>query len=797
MSTSTFVEEKKEISLDKLANSGRIYKLETRQTSEQVASQTIEKMINAASKSSSSQESKKTPPLNFYVLGCGEHNTDNKKIVAELMNEVARGTKKKPDFIVILGDNFEESGVKSSNSESFINGFDKVYHAKELEAISGIPCFVIPGNHDHGFPILYPFRVTGINNDYSKISHEVNHSYVDEKGVESPAKKELLGKNTLHTEQLRKAGQTWNMPGRYYALQYENNSELFFIDSNTYVKEYIEYILKGNKNLNGQPVWLEKFAKNPETLKLLFLHHSLHTIGKRSLISDLDDYLDNDDIDRLKKNNIIKAIGTDDKGNTKYEELSYNEVLRRIMERQGLQFNAVFAAHDHAMYHFNNQDIIKRNSGSKKGILFTNPLLQVVAGGAGGDLQNRYLFDKGTSSFIKHHGFVNVEVFPGKESEILFDYYSVINPHLYNDATPELLKTYGVKGHHLRFSSKTTKPLKEAPDEKGVKELSDIVISACDEYLQKSQVTATIHKWVPTTGGLTTRVSDWVPPDVFFADDLKNYFNRFETNALESCIRYLKFILLTSANIVTKTETSKASLLSGLLTRFINGSQNKPHSLANIFFEKLRKKYDINYEQFNSLPASILKNIFIFPSNKKSLQSGLYSSTKPVVVGDKMLKDNDRLKSLPLPIRTKKTTEPSRSLSLDSKKISKHHNTHPKTSFSHPDSITHSSVQMHAISRPITVPKKAETKDSALSQNGGLFSSGSGSPGTLSMSAEFTPKRTIQTKILDNQGRTSEIVSATLSADYGNEIAKLTQSSDSTTLSSSSNDQIAPTRLSF
>lgn len=583
--------------LDKFPNSGRIFKFPS------------------------------TAGLEFYVLGCGENDPQAKREVAELMNEIAKGNKKRPDFLIILGDNFQENGVDSVQSEAFSEGFDKVYHAKELEEICGIPCFVVPGNHDHGFPVLYPLRVTGINNNYEKIRSQIERTYADAKGAPDPQKQAAFSQDTLNPEEMKKRNQTWNMPGRYYGLT-DDTKDLFFIDSNTYVKEYIEYYLKGNKDFNKQPAWLEHVAKNPEKLKYLFLHHSLHTVGKRAFLSDAEEYLSKEDIQLLKDNNIIDRL-----------DESYNEMLRRILEKQGLKFDLVFAAHDHNMYHYNNQNEIKSQenvqpskqeaksaqspskaneiynelkteaskpsepetdklkqdelkepaskiAGSKKATL----LKQVVTGAAGGGkgnaqkkLQNRFVFendDKSTQCFIKRRGFVRTRL-PAKPGEdTLIDYYSV--------ADPELKSLYGIGGHHIQFANDDPVPRKEAPDEKGVKELRELFLAARSKYITDNPPHANSFPipHVKRDWGFwlsySYRVNDQVPLDAFFADDVKNHFDRFERNTFEASIHYLIYAF------------------------------SKSPALAAVFFElPLFKEHKISLEQFSKKPIQDLQTLVL------------------------------------------------------------------------------------------------------------------------------------------------------------------------------------------
>lgn len=556
---------------DIFPNSGNIYTLEIQSEAEKVASDILHRLISSAMKTSSptaplideTKESKDTinqTPLRFFVLGCGEHNPVPKKVVAQLMNEIAK--KQKPHIIILLGDNFNSTGLKSPVSEEFKTGFDDVYQIKELAEIYGIPFFVIPGNHDHGFPVLYPRRITGINNDLKAIAHQVKHTYIDKAGNVLLEKEKLFAGNILPLSELKKHEQTWNMPGRYYGLKH-GNTELFFIDSNTYVKEYIECFLKRNMKNNQQPLWLQTVAKNPNTTKLLFMHHSLKPKGKRAAgpgsCPETREYLSPDDIRILHNTKVIRH-GTE----------GYHEILELIFKKQGLQFSTAFAAHDHSLYH--------HYEPPTKNSLFRQ---LVVAGGAGGGnedhLQNRFVFDNQTPCFIKSIGLVSVLVPASPEQPIQYNYHSV----------PQLaLKPHSIPGHHIRFHSENPNPIRSNLDEVGVQELKQIILAACKEYVEKYPPPRNAiflpyyNSWADK--GVIKKALDFAPPDAFFADDLKNFFNRFEANTFANSMHYIKYAF------------SKSPILR-----------------AVFFSQKLLLTHNITYKLFIDLPLKDIQDWLI------------------------------------------------------------------------------------------------------------------------------------------------------------------------------------------
>ncbi|XP_030852636.1 tartrate-resistant acid phosphatase type 5 [Strongylocentrotus purpuratus] len=101
--------------------------------------------------------------VRFLVLGdiggLGEppYTTDDQEDVAWAAGKVADNFK--ADFIVELGDNFYENGVKDVHDPRFRQTFEDVYTAESLQ----VPWYIVPGNHDWDGNITAQI-------EYSKIS---------------------------------------------------------------------------------------------------------------------------------------------------------------------------------------------------------------------------------------------------------------------------------------------------------------------------------------------------------------------------------------------------------------------------------------------------------------------------------------------------------------------------------------------------------------------------------------------------------------------------------------------------
>jgi hypothetical protein len=500
--------------------------------------------------------------LNFFVFGCGGDGSENQKTVAGLMEKVAAlGPDALPDFFILLGDNFYNNGVDSPTDYRFKLNFYHPYHNADLKTICGIPYFIIMGNHDydlsngktgHALKLLQGKKayLAGTSTP-QKLMAQVAHTFVNDKGELDEEYQDLLKSSKLKVSELH----PWNMPSRFYKLRV-GNVELFLLDSNYYVKEFLEKE-KAEKegkpaDPNNQAVWLAANATNPDTTKMIFLHHPLKTFGKRATkhYFDWDHYLSNDEVETL--SNSFGITG------------GYNEMLRQIMlEHQGLQFDGVFAAHDHVMGYYND-----------------NNLCQAIIGSGGGALQHRQETDtkEYIPFFANEFGFVNVKLDALRpEKTFQLDFH-------YSPAKPKM----------VRFTNRSLEPIQALDDRSHpnpadvpkIKKLKRVIQEAYNTYLAlnfayagskdkaeaKAQETLAVPSYMSSMSGyfskgsifhsVASRVGEVTglahgSNGISRADALRNFFNNYQIVSLQDCRNFMedcfgkRFLDADSSSLIT------------------------------------------------------------------------------------------------------------------------------------------------------------------------------------------------------------------------------------------------------
>jgi hypothetical protein len=472
----------------------------------------------------SENESDADAPLSFFVFGCGGDGSETQKKVAQMLNDIA-GQQLGPRFVIMLGDNFYDNGVDSEHDEAFTKKFYEVYHREDYPYIADLPFFVILGNHDHNLHNNFGLTAGNIHGitDVKKIAAQVLHTHVKDT-------KNSYCKDNTHLINLPR----WNMPSHFYLLRI-HNIEMFFIDSNTYVKDFLAM---SNGDEDNQAAWLQRNAQNPDTIKLIFMHHPLLTVGKRLQKPDTNVYLNPQDLEMLKSLYNIEG--------------GYNSILRQVLiDTQKLTFNAVFSAHDHDLFYHLDRGNDQTN------------LCQITVGGGGGRLQNRHTVKDWNKMpfFAKEHGFVNVTITPNSaDKKMLFDFH------------------YGLDTYrHVRFDNLSLAPHRrtltageekaEAPDE-FIDKLREVFLISYAEYLnhalQRSEGTAESMHLGEYHGskGLTS------------ADSLRNLFNNYSPVGGNEIIQ-----------IITMTFAERKTLPT-------------PTSLSSIFETNMLKIYMQSFESF-------------------------------------------------------------------------------------------------------------------------------------------------------------------------------------------------------
>ena len=157
--------------------------------------------------------------------------------------------KNSTNFILVLGDNFYPTGVKSVNDSMWLASFENVYTFQSLQ----IPWYVAIGNHDYGGSVQAQI-------DYSNISSR------------------------------------WKLPARYYSFEkkIDDSTNVLFIitDTNPFIKSYLD-INPENDELDSSSVedlrkqdtkaqlnWIENVLKNSKAKwKIVSGHHPIYSGG--------------------------------------------------------------------------------------------------------------------------------------------------------------------------------------------------------------------------------------------------------------------------------------------------------------------------------------------------------------------------------------------------------------------------------------------------------------------------------------------------------------------------------------
>lgn len=373
----------------------------------------------------------------FFVFGCQGNAKESQQKVAALMNKLSANPQMNPHFILVLGDNFYDWGVKSPDDRRFDTHFKQLYKNK--------PAFVLLGNHDRNLSsnaFLSPTK-----EDVGM--YQIVHSYLpDENQTTVDDKKALYQKTSLALNELP----LWNLPATFYSLLLDD-IQLFCLDSSKYLTDYLQS-LAYPEHTSNQASWLKtevEQAKQAGKRIILAMHHPLFITGKREYHSDLAVYLSTPEI-----NTIMAHFQL-----TNAKDYSYNDLLKMTLAEQKIlpAIELVLAAHDHHLFYYNN----------KSSPSHPYPLCQITTGGGGGRLQSRFNFKEQAQHVgcsLKQHG---VTLITCTANTIQFSIHTI-------------------NQHHLAFTTRDCQPHRSYPDllANGEKEKIEtfcrIVKTAVDEY---------------------------------------------------------------------------------------------------------------------------------------------------------------------------------------------------------------------------------------------------------------------------------------------------------------------------
>lgn len=169
----------------------------------------------------------------LYFIAMGDWGTGSRaqRHVAELMN--AKAGRDSLHFVLLLGDNFYDSGVRSVDDPQWQRKFESMYNLPFLN----VPFFASLGNHDHKNPRSPEAQV-----EYSKRDTK------------------------------------WRMPARYYTftrrLEPPAAIQFFALDTDVFIER------KSRETARAQLDWLEnELQKSTATWKVVFGHHPVFSNG--------------------------------------------------------------------------------------------------------------------------------------------------------------------------------------------------------------------------------------------------------------------------------------------------------------------------------------------------------------------------------------------------------------------------------------------------------------------------------------------------------------------------------------
>lgn len=517
----------------------------------------------------------------LFATGCIDGNPTAQKQVLECMaNKIKTNNEGIPPlFIFGLGDNGSGTGTTNPNSDFFRKNFHDSYNLSQ-------PYLSTLGNHD--------VNAQNGSVDLDRAYAQIAHTNYDSSGNIDAKKKALfeqLGK-TLDLDALTAHPNKWNMLGRYGVLHC-GNTDFFYLDSNTFVQDFIDEFLNPSKmSHNLVRSLFQAIQKSTAVHKIVLMHNPPRTIDKRFFHSDHEKYLPASSIKILQKHGIIGR------------DFNYNMILanilffagnekKKIPEGPGKLISLVLAAHHHANHYFNNRVSPKRDSANgdekkqDKTGYFPYPLTQAVVG-AGGcgtkaasnkpGLQNRYSFldDSHQAFFGKAIGFLSLQIY--KDSLRLI--FHTVDADIPKNRLP------GIHDLELQFTDLSNNPLHntEETDDRMLL-LRTLLFQACSIFLKLNSPDAP-----PKIAG---KVIERIAKDFVYLDKLRNFFNNFTRPTFEQAMQYIK-----------ETHAEWPKLYNILQSHF---EKETGETLDEFFNRKINNPSDTTHN--GSPPLTAIKNI--------------------------------------------------------------------------------------------------------------------------------------------------------------------------------------------
>lgn len=185
--------------------------------------------------------SNRTAGTNFLVFGdWGRRGNTTQKSIATQMALTAQKTK--PDFILVTGDNFYETGVTSVEDSHWEASYKEVYNHPELQ----VDWYLALGNHDY----------------QGDVQSQIAYTNMDKR---------------------------WNIPDRYYSIEKPidplHNVRFVVIDSSPFYDPYYEqskYANVWDQDSLQQINWIDETLENSTAnWNIVISHHPPFTSGMR------------------------------------------------------------------------------------------------------------------------------------------------------------------------------------------------------------------------------------------------------------------------------------------------------------------------------------------------------------------------------------------------------------------------------------------------------------------------------------------------------------------------------------
>lgn len=308
----------------------------------------------------------------MMVTGCQGEGTPAQRNVANAMNQKLKTYA--PDKIsgLLLGDNFYDSGVDTTDDPKFKDLFTNMYS-------QSFNWFAALGNHDWNFQNSIKTWMGKTAPHQQKAMAQVEHTYSS-----------LDKKNKVDM---------WLMPHRYYVIE-TNWANIIVLDSNTLYfdpqqQDWFKNILKRANE------------KTPHRKNVIAMHHPLLSAGKRNPFSDAKD---------------VHQYILPEYKYTGPRDTSLNNLLLTLFKeiqselRDAFKIDLILCAHDHFL---------------ADSYLYELSCKQLTIGGGGGPLQDIKI-EKTCQFQAKTHGFVELDFNKENINYTFFD----SNPRtLYSDSS--------------------------------------------------------------------------------------------------------------------------------------------------------------------------------------------------------------------------------------------------------------------------------------------------------------------------------------------------------------------------